>query len=160
MLLHLFVAVLWWCQNTDIWYPLISSCYVSDWDWFWGGLLSQRTRAHANRKSNPEAVRPRVWAYCPYKPECIVTKKTDTPAFFTIKKTWEMHLGLEARAVSCAAPIVTWCPLTTKLVASECPCPRDAVLATCYLTPLKSACLNPVERIIPQWNIFTLNFRT
>ena len=37
---------------------------------------------------------------------------------------------------------VTWYPLMTGIVASQCPSARDAVLVTRYLTPIISACLN------------------
>ena len=41
---------------------------------------------------------------------------------------------------------VTWYPLTTGIVASQCPSARDAVLVTRYLTPFISACLNSFLR--------------
>ena len=37
---------------------------------------------------------------------------------------------------------VTWCPLTTRIVASQCLTSRDAALVTRYLTPLITAGLN------------------
>ena len=45
---------------------------------------------------------------------------------------------------------VTWYPLTTGIVASQCPSARDAVLVTRYLTPIISACLNSFLRFLPQ----------
>ena len=55
---------------------------------------------------------------------------------------------------------ITWCPLQTRNVASQCSSSRDDVLVTRYLTPLISACSNPVKRILPQKNhIFTMNLR-
>ena len=55
---------------------------------------------------------------------------------------------------------VTWCPLTTGIVASQYPSPRDAVLVRRCVTPLISACLNTAKVILPQQNIFTTNVRT
>ena len=45
---------------------------------------------------------------------------------------------------------VTRCPLTTGIVASQCPSARDALLVTRYLTPFISACLNWFLRFLPQ----------
>ena len=55
---------------------------------------------------------------------------------------------------------VTWCPLTTGIVASQCPSARDAVLETRYITPFISTCLNSFLRFIPQENIFTKDLLT
>ena len=45
---------------------------------------------------------------------------------------------------------VTWCPLTTGIVASQFPSSRDAALVTCYLTPFISACLNSLSWFLPR----------
>ena len=58
---------------------------------------------------------------------------------------------LEVKAVLRATTIVTSrCPLMTGIVASQCLLARDAVLMTCNLTPLISACLKPLKIILPQ----------
>ena len=118
-----------------------------------------------NRKSNPEGVSPRDLTYCSHKPERIVTTKPDRSVLITII-TWHfqfrpvnfsiLHLKYDYRARSesrfaCYSHCyVTWCPLTTGIVASQCPSARDAVLVTRYLTPLISACLNSFLRFLPQ----------
>ena len=45
---------------------------------------------------------------------------------------------------------VTWCPLTTGIVASQCPLARDAALVTHHLTSLISTFLNPLKIILLQ----------
>ena len=52
--------------------------------------VTQCTRAHANSKSNPEAVRPWDLTYCSHKPECIVVVKPDRSVLITIK-TWHFQ---------------------------------------------------------------------
>ena len=42
---------------------------------------------------------------------------------------------------------VTWCPLTTGIVASQCPSADDASFVTRYLTSLISACLKPLRSL-------------
>ena len=54
---------------------------------------------------------------------------------------------------------VTWCRLTTGIVASQCP-PRDPVLVTPHFTYSISACLIAVKTIQPQPKMFTMNLRT
>ena len=110
-----------------------------------------------NRKSNPEGVSPRDLTSCWHKPECIVTTNPSRSVLITII-TWHfqfrpmnvsiLHLKDDYRARSesrfaCYAHCyVTWCPLTTGIVASQWPSARDAVLVTRYPTPFTSACLN------------------
>ena len=97
--------------------------------------------------------------------ECIVTTNPDRSVLITII-TWHfqfrpvnvsiLHLKDDYRARSesrfaCYAHCyVTWCPLTTGIVASQCPSARDAVLVMRYLTPFTSACLNSFLRFLPQ----------
>ena len=103
--------------------------------------------------------------YCSHKPECIVTTKPDRSVLITII-TWHfqfrpvnvsiLHLKddyrarSESRFVCYSHCYVTWCPLTTGIVASQCPSARDAVLVTRYLTPFISACLNSFLWFLPQ----------
>ena len=55
---------------------------------------------------------------------------------------------------------ITWCPITTGIVASQYPSSRHAVLARRCLTPSILACLNTVKATLPQQNKFTTNLRT
>ena len=96
-----------------------------------------------NRKSNPEGVSPRDLMYCSHKPECMVTTNPDSSVSISII-TWHfqfhpvnvsiLHLKYEYRAWSesrfaCYSHCyVTWCPLTTGIVASQFPSSRDAAL--------------------------------
>ena len=89
-----------------------------------------------NRKSNPEGVTPRDLTYCLHKPECIVTTNPDRSVLIPII-TWHfqfrpvnvsiLHLKYDCRAWSesrfaCYSHCyVTWYPLTTGIVASQCP---------------------------------------
>ena len=60
---------------------------------------------------------------------------------------------LEAKAMSRASPIVcyvTWCPLTTGIVALQYPSSREAVLVRRCPTPLISVRLNTVKATLPQ----------
>ena len=61
-------------------------------------------------------------------------------------------MELEARAVSCGTHhcYATCCPLTTEIVASQWPSPRDDVFLTCYLTPLILQWLDAIKIILPQ----------
>ena len=123
-----------------------------------GGVCCHNARGRMrNRKSNPEGVSPMDLTYCSHKPKCIVTTNPDRSVLITII-TWHfqfhpvnvsiLHLKDDYRARSesrfaCYAHCyVTWCPLTTGIVASQCPSARDAVLVMRYLTPFTSACLN------------------
>ena len=54
---------------------------------------------------------------------------------------YEYGARSESRFASYSHCRVTWCPLTTGTVASQCPSAKDAALVTRYLTPLTSACL-------------------
>ena len=119
-----------------------------------------------NRKSNPEDVSPRDLTHCSHKPECIVTTNPDRSVLITII-TWHfqfrpvnvsiLHLnydfraGSESRFACYSHCYVTWYPLTAGIVTSQCPSARDAVLATSYLTPFISACLNSFLRFLPQY---------
>ena len=98
-----------------------------------------------NRTSNPEGVSPRDLTYCSHKPECIATTNRDRSVLITII-TWhfqfrpvnvsilhlkdDYHARSESRFACYAHCYVTWCPLTTGIVASQCPSARDAVLVT------------------------------
>ena len=102
--------------------------------------------------------------YCSHKPECIVTTNPDRSVLITII-TWHfqfrpmnvsiLHLKYdyparsESRFACYSHCYVTWYPLTTGTVASQCPSARDAVLVTRYL-PFISACLNSFSRFLPQ----------
>ena len=67
-----------------------------------------------------------------------------------------LHLKYEfgARSVSHFAChlhcYIMWCLLITGIVSSQCLSARDTVLMTCCLTPLISACLKRLKRILPQ----------
>ena len=123
----------------------------------------------------PRALALGIWRNCSHKPECIVTTNPDRSVLIPII-TWHfqfrpvnvsiLHLKYDCRARSesrfaCYSHCyVTWYPLTTGIVASQCPSARDAVLVTRYLTPFISVCLNSFSRFLPQWNIFTKNLQT
>ena len=130
-------------------------------------LFTTRGRLR-NRKSNPGGVSTRDLTYCSHKPQCIVT--TNRSVLITII-TWHfqfrpvnvsiLHLKYEYRARSesrfaCYSHCyVTWCPLTTGIVASQFPSSRDAVLVTRYLTPFISACLKSRwNDLLPQKTIY------
>ena len=114
-------------------------------------------------ETNREGVSPRDLTYCSHKPECIVTTNPDRSVLITII-TWHfrfrpvnvsiLHLKYDYRARSesrfaCYSHCyVTWYPLTTGIVASQCPSARDAVLVTRYLTPFILACLNSISTAI------------
>ena len=99
------------------------------------------------------------------KPECIVTTNPDRSVLITII-TWHFQFHLvnvsilclkyeygawgESRFACYSHCYVIWCPLMTGIVASQCTSASDAVLMTCFLTPLTSACLKPLKRILPQ----------
>ena len=102
-----------------------------------GGVCCHNARGRVrNRKSNPEGVSPRDLTYCSHKPECIVTTNPDRSVLITII-TWHfqfrpvnvsiLHLKYDYRARSesrfaCYSHCyVTWYPLTTGIVASQCP---------------------------------------
>ena len=165
-----------WCNDT-IWY--LSSWWnlVQVMAWFgWcfvqgiktgsGRVCCHNARGRVqNRKSNPEGVSLRDLTYCSHEPECIVTTNPDRSVLIRII-TWHFqfrpvnvsvfHLKYDYRARSesrfaCYSHCyVTWYPLTTGIVASQCPSARDAVLVTRYLTPIISACLNSFLRFLPQ----------
>ena len=110
-------------------------------------------------------IRPRDLTYWSHKSEYIVTTNRDRSVLITII-TWHfqfhpvnvsiLHLKYDYRARSesrfaCYSHCyVMWYPLTTGIVASQCPSARDAVLVTRYLTPFISACLNSFLRFLPQ----------
>ena len=135
-------------------------------------VLEGRVR---NRKSNPKGVSPRDLTYCSHKPECIVTTNPDRSVLITII-TWHFQFRpvnvsilylkddyrarSESRFACYSHCYVTWCPLTTGIVASQCPSARDAVLETRYITPFISTCLNSFLRFLPQENIFTKDLLT
>ena len=131
-----------------------------------GGVCCHNARGCVrNRKSNPEGISLRDLTYCSHKPECIVTTNSDRLVLITII-TWHfqfrpvnvsiLHLKYDYRAWSESRFVcyshcyVTWYPLTTGIVASQCPSARDAVLVTCYLKPIISACSNSFLRF-PPW---------
>ena len=130
-----------------------------------GFVVTMHEGACETRKLNPEGVSPRDLTYCSHKPECIVTTNPDRSVLITII-TWHfqfhpvnvgiLHLKYDhrARSESCFACYshcyVTWYPLTTGIVTSQCPSARDAVLVTRNLTPFISACLNSILRFLPQ----------
>ena len=105
----------------------------------------------------PRALARKDLTYCSHKPECIVTTNPDRSVLITII-TWHfefrpmnvsiLHLKYnycarsESRFACYSHCYVTWYPLTTGTVASQCPSARDAVLVTRYLAPIISACLN------------------
>ena len=118
-----------------------SDC-LRDYGRFWWGLLSQCTRAHANRKSNPEAVRL----------EYIVTTDPDRLALITII-TWHFKFHLlnisilhlkyeygaqsESRFACYSHCYVTWnCRLTTPVIKGC--CIRDALPHTSSFGVFKS----------------------
>ena len=106
-----------------------------------------------------------IWLPVSHAPSTIVTTNPDRSVLITII-TWHfqfrpvnvsiLHLKYDYRARSesrfacCSHCYVTWYPLTTGIVASQCPSARDAVLVTRYLTPIISACLNSFLRFLPQ----------
>ena len=121
-----------------------------------GGVCCHNARGRVwNRRSNPEGVSPRDLTYCSHKPECIVTTNPDRSVLITII-TWHfqfrpvnvsiLHLKddyrarCESRFACYSHCYVTWCPLPTGIVASQCPSARDAVLETRYITPFISTC--------------------
>ena len=63
---------------------------------------------------------------------------------------YDYHALSESRFSCYSHCYVTWYPLTTGIVASQCPSARDAVLVTRYLTLIISACLNSFLRFLPQ----------
>ena len=77
------------------------------------GFCPNARRHVRNRKSNPEGVSPRDLTYCSRKPECIGTTNPDRLVLITII-TWHFQFHP-----------VTWCPLTTGIVASQYPSSRD-----------------------------------
>ena len=104
-------------------------------------------RAHAKQEGT----------YCSHKPECIVATNPDRSVLITIMtrqfQSCPMNVSIlhlkyqylarsESRFACYSHCYVTWCPLTTGVVASQFPSSRDAVLVTCYLTPFISPCLN------------------
>ena len=143
------------------------------WLWYWlrykagsGGVCCHNARGRVrNRKSNHEADRPRDLTYYSHKPECIVTTNPDRSVLITII-TWHFQLHIvnvsilqlkyeygarsESRFACYSHCYITWCPLTTGIVDPQCPSARDAVLVSRYLTPLISACLKPLKRILQQ----------
>ena len=127
------------------------------------GLLSSRTRVRADRKSNPEAVRPRDWTYCSHKPGC--NNKTDRSV---LMKIITMIFFLSTRECWYSPPKrQTWCSkrqplcilllflrhvmplndgnnrLTWSVVKRR--CARGALTYT-----LASACLNMAKTTLPQ----------
>ena len=122
---------------------------LRDQDRLWRGLLSQCTTVRANRKSNSEAVRPRLYLH---NPECIVTTSTHSSVLITII-TWHFQFhrsnvniiylkytygtDYESHFTHCYFCYVTWWPLTAGIVPS-----RHAAHVMRKLTPLISACLN------------------
>ena len=104
-----------------------------------------------NRKSNREAEG--------LDALCIMTTKPDMSWMLAFSTENDENAARSDSRFACYAHChVTWYPLTTGIVASQCPSLiRDAVLLTCNLTPLISAYANAVKTILPQWNIFTAN---
>ena len=153
-------AVIWTKSNVCPWAHNFFLIFFS------GGVCCPNARGRVrNRKSYPEGVSPRDLTYCSHKPECIGATNPDRSVLIpTI--TWHfqfrpvnvsiLHLKYEYRARSesrfACYPhcYVTWCPLTTGIVASQFPSSRDAALVTRYLTPFISACLNSLKRFLPR----------
>ena len=140
------------------------------------GVSSHVARGRVRHsKSNPEAVRPMDFTCCSHKPECIVSSCPDKSILITTI-TWQFqfhlvnvsirHLRYEYRARSesrfacCSHCYITWCPLTTGSVVSQCPSSKDVSPVNVASHPLISASSNPLKRIPPQWNIFTMNLQT
>ena len=114
----------------------------------------------ADKTAPPEAVKPRDLTYCSHNPEYIVTINPDRLVLRTTT-TWhfqfhlmnvsilhlryEYHAQSESRFAWYPRCYVTWCPLTTEIVALECPSSRDAALMTRYLTPVISVKNNYVK---------------
>ena len=111
-----------------------------------------------NRKSNSEAARPRDLIHCSHKPECIVTTNPDKSVLITIT-TWHFQFHLvnvsilhlkhkyrarsESRFTCYSCCYVTWCPLTTGIVAPTIPiikgrCDRDTPPQTFNICESKS----------------------
>ena len=104
-------------------------------------------RVQRNWNSKSEAVRPRNWNNCWYK-HCdnktrqIGLNHDNIITLFQSVNVCSLNLNanmvLETRATSRAAPIVA----SRRIVASQCPSSRDAVLLTRCFTPLISMCFN------------------
>ena len=144
------------------------------WNYVWaqgiktgsGRICCNNARGHVrNRKSNPEAVRLRDGTYFSHKPKCIVPTKPNRLFLMTIISWYfqlqPLNVGIlclkdkfgawnESHFACCSHCYVTWCSLTTGIVASQCLLSRDAVLVTCYPTPLILACFNAQKTIRPQ----------
>ena len=132
------------CHGT--WWHLV-------WHWqssmeFHGTLVSfEMSPSKFHEIPNGEGVSPKDLTYCSHKPECIVTTNPDRSVLITII-TWHfqfrpvnvsiLHLKYDYRARSESRFVcyshcyVTWYPLTTGVVASQCPsgkgrCARDAL---------------------------------
>ena len=114
----------------------------------------------ADKTALPEAVKPRDLTYCSHNHEYIVTINPDRCGLITIT-TWhfqfhlmnvsilhlryEYHARSKSRFAWYSRCHITWCPLTTEIVASQCPSTRDAVLMTRYLTSVISASLDTLK---------------
>ena len=87
-----------------------------------------------------------------------------SPISFQLMDVSMLHLKrkllLKARAVSHSTTLVTWCPLTTRIVPSKCPSWMTAEHAINYLVSLGPGCINVVKAIIPDWNMFAINPET
>ena len=153
---------IWWCHHGFV---SASGVIIGSSNCLSPVQHHSNTSTRVESLSNPEGVSPRDLTYCSHKPECIVTTNPDRSVLITIitchfqfrpVNVSILHLKYDYRARSesrfaCNSHCyVTWYPLTTGIVASQCPLARDAVLVTRYLTPFRSACLNSFLRFLPQ----------
>ena len=102
-----------------------------------------------------------IWRTVPHKPDCIGTTNPDRSVLITIiARHFQFHPvnvsnlhvkgayvleAIESHFTRFSHCYVTWCPLTTGIVASQYPSSRDAVLVRRCPTPLISACLKTVK---------------
>ena len=139
-----------------------SALVCAKWQWNARDCCRNARGRARNRKSNPEADRPRDLTYCYHKPECIVTNPdrlvlitiiTWTFQFYIVNVSifyskYEYGARSESRFAWYSHCYVTWCTLATGIVVSRGPSAREAALVTRYLTPLISACLKSLKRIL------------
>ena len=110
--------------------------------------------------------------HCSYKPKCTVTTNLDKSVLITIIAChFQFHFAIVSIfhfkfeygaqndiSFACYSHCyVTWYPLSTGIVASQCLLSWDAAPVTSNLRPLISVGLNPLKRILQLQNIFTMN---
>ena len=118
-----------------------------------------------------EVVKPRDLTHSSHKLECIGTTNSDRSVIIAITvKHFQFHLvnvnilhlhyeygsTNESRFACCSHYYVTWCPLTTGIVASQCPSLGTATLVTRSLHTFNIGVFKSVKRIVPQQNISTM----